>query len=591
MSGGPDGSWSVTTTESVPIQWSVRHNENIKWKRALPAGGQSGIAITGKRLFLTMNPPVDTPPLQALEADHESAKAAFDQRYADALSELQNNNAYQQAVTQEKEAFASWETFLETNENYQNASSKNKVKVAKALQKSSPLATVWEETQSALTQVIHTHAPELPELKKKTDSLAQKMKSRPKSPDIILLCLDAETGETLWQRTVKGELPSAYNYGFSDSTTPCPITDGEFVWAINASGGMACFTIDGEPIWERTWIPTTGRPFNKQFDSILIGDLILNVEPPHQHDSTRIPEWNYLHAYEKKTGEHVWTTLDSLTHYNTPIPGKTVEGKDALLIGRGGPHGVPERPVGLSLIDTKNGESLWTWEPAEDNKTAGWGSLNNMHWDTEKTSWFMNDEIVTLDSLTGKQLSRHSVRTVDSHEFDPAKNQYVTKENVPTPTTAWEWFTNYTYEKDIYYLARHAPYLIRHDSETGKTEFLELPRELDEERNKIWKEPQSNDGLNSRGQRNGSDPRTLGDGFQRVFLGSPTRINQYLFFTNALGMVYVLDVEADEFGPEALVAVNDLGVRGETWTVNSLSYARGHLYHRTLKEIICIGDY
>jgi len=54
-------------------------------------------------------------------------------------------------------------------------------------------------------------------------------------------------------------------------------------------------------------------------------------------------------------------------------------------------------------------------------------------------------------------------------------------------------------------------------------------------------------------------------------------------------MVYVVDTTAKTFDQSALVAVNDLGKPGQTWTVNSMSFGNGHIYHRTMKEIICIG--
>tara|TARA_B100000809_G_scaffold200926_1_gene201371 strand:- start:24461 stop:24667 length:207 start_codon:yes stop_codon:yes gene_type:complete len=66
-------------------------------------------------------------------------------------------------------------------------------------------------------------------------------------------------------------------------------------------------------------------------------------------------------------------------------------------------------------------------------------------------------------------------------------------------------------------------------------------------------------------------------------------VNNYIYFTNALGIVYVIDANAKKMDASALIAVNDLGKRGETWSVNSLSFANGHIYHRTMKEIICIG--
>ena len=37
-----------------------------------------------------------------------------------------------------------------------------------------------------------------------------------------------------------------------------------------------------------------------------------------------------------------------------------------------------------------------------------------------------------------------------------------------------------------------------------------------------------------------------------------------------------------------VVAINDLGPSGDTWTLNTPSFASGHLFHRTLKELIAI---
>ena len=141
-----------------------------------------------------------------------------------------------------------------------------------------------------------------------------------------------------------------------------------------------------------------------------------------------------------------------------------------------------------------------------------------------------------------------------------------------------------------FYMVMHKPFIARHNIVTGKNEHLELPHEKNADGSFILKTPQTNDGLNSKGQLHSNDTRVLGDGFQRSFLGSPVMINNYIYFTNAVGMVYVIDANAERFDESALVAVNDLGEKGKTWTVNTLSFANGHIYHRTLKEIICIGE-
>jgi hypothetical protein len=75
-----------------------------------------------------------------------------------------------------------------------------------------------------------------------------------------------------------------------------------------------------------------------------------------------------------------------------------------------------------------------------------------------------------------------------------------------------------------------------------------------------------------------------------VSAASPILVGQYLYFPVMNGTVYVIDTLAPEFSEKALVALNDLGPSGNTWTLSSLSYAHNKLYARTLKELICIED-
>jgi hypothetical protein len=56
-----------------------------------------------------------------------------------------------------------------------------------------------------------------------------------------------------------------------------------------------------------------------------------------------------------------------------------------------------------------------------------------------------------------------------------------------------------------------------------------------------------------------------------------------------LGVTYVIDGRAEVLDEKALLAVNDLGAPGQTWSLNSISYAEGRLYHRSIKEIVCVG--
>ena len=67
-------------------------------------------------------------------------------------------------------------------------------------------------------------------------------------------------------------------------------------------------------------------------------------------------------------------------------------------------------------------------------------------------------------------------------------------------------------------------------------------------------------------------------------------VNSLVYFSTMLGTVYVINASAEQLDAAALVAVNDLGQAGHTWSLSSLSYADGRLYHRGLKRLICIKD-
>ena len=70
---------------------------------------------------------------------------------------------------------------------------------------------------------------------------------------------------------------------------------------------------------------------------------------------------------------------------------------------------------------------------------------------------------------------------------------------------------------------------------------------------------------------------------------SRVAVGSILYIPTMIGTSYVIDTSAETLDEKALLSVNDLGPAGKTWTLSSFSYANGRLYHRTMKEVICIG--
>ena len=528
QAAGPEGSWRVRdNTRHAPIEWSVALNRNILWKTSLPNGGQSGIAVWGDRLFLT----------------------TFDE---------------------------------------------------------------YKDGDPKFSATILGH------------------------------CLNAKTGKLLWSVKLEGSVKSPMMYAYSDSTTPSPATDGKYVFFTNASGEMGAWDFQGHEIWRRKFKPWSDPyPFNKQHEPILFQDVILNVEPG-DGDSPKAG-WNYLRGIDKRTGKTLWIAEDGTTTYTTSVFGM-MNGKPAVLTARGGWHDVPERPVGLSLLSVSPedaGRALWRWIAPTDQTgklltepgslaAPTWQALYTMHWDDKYAYWFrLNPEEshLVFDARNGNLLREQSlIRNVDYRQWDPAKESYVVHKGVNirevvdlsprNKMAAGEvirvmpaWHANITAGGYHYFLtstghrrngvapkgkAGPSHCIGRVNIETGKVEYLEVPvtvvRKPGSADKRIYGVPVATSTVNSRGQVVGAEERSRTDGWEiPAFWGSPIAVNDYVYFTTMPGVTYVVNAKAEVLDEKALVAINDMGVSGETWTLNTPSYAGGKMYHRSLKEVVCIG--
>ena len=440
---------------------------------------------------------------------------------------------------------------------------------------------------------------------------------RKKGSDIVVYCADADSGRILWQKLLTGDpkAASSYAYGFSSSSSPTPITDGKHVWFWNASGKMGCWTAEGKQVWVRSWTPTLGRPFNKQYEPIKVGNVLINVEPRDPSDPLRREDaWNFLRAFDATTGKSLWTATGGLTHYNTPVVGRLPKGGLAILSGRGAHHDTPEGPPGLSLTRVDGpeaGEDLWTWQAEDDGKaqvTQTWDRLYAYWLDESRT------DLVVLNTADGSEARRISwIKDVTVTSYDEQSDSFQRRENVdlsreePPVTVFPAWHANISTYPHLYFqcftfkgkrrgkMVNIGPHhsMARIDVEKRTVEYLQIPFPIPAVEGSVaspqgTRFPQMT--VNSRGIDVADDVRSQRDGWWWCFNGNPIAVNQYLFFTFMSGRVQIIDRNADRFDESALVSLNDLGRFGETWSVNTPSFSRGRLYHRTMKELICI-DY
>lgn len=434
----------------------------------------------------------------------------------------------------------------------------------------------------------------------------------PMGTDIVGYCLDANTGKVLWQVTLKGTRLKLYAGPFSDSTAPSPITDGKHVWFYNVSGIIGCYDLEGKEIWTHSWTPR-GIMANRQFEPILIRDVILNIEVLDKStvvdqrslvDNGMVKKLKgeqgnknyatFIHAYDKLTGKLKWVSEASTSTHSASCLGMTADGQPALLHGRGGGHHPIETPKGLSLTSLapgREGKTLW-------NHELNTGSEYTHQWNSKYASWWVANHHVVIDATTGKELRKQPLHSgVKIRSYDTGKGEYVNSSDSAIKLNK-KVTTHYSnlLVGNHHYFRTFSPFMIgRVHLETGETEYLQVPVAADRTNGKeemLWqKKMPKNDTRNSRGIDVGiADKRSKGNGWGHISAAPPILVGTTLYIPTMMGTTYVIDTTAGKLDEKALLSVSDLGPPGKTWTLSSFSYANGRLFHRTMKEVLCIGS-
>jgi hypothetical protein len=436
--------------------------------------------------------------------------------------------------------------------------------------------------------------------------------------DIMGLCLDANDGEVLWKVTLPGSALISLAGGFTDGTVFAPVTDGVHVWFFNRCGSIGCYDLEGKETWLREWTPRF-KHNNRQCEPMLVGDAILHVEvankevgsliqkweaPGVKSKSTSVPEgvdpmeaWTYLHAIDKRTGKVLWRGTAGTSVHTTPVAGRLKDGTWAVAHARGGGHGPLEKPYGHSLTSLapgKEGSPLWSTD------LEGYDPPFACHWNERHVFGFHRGHHLVMDTMDGAVLKKQPLykgATVWKRDGEgrgwKRETGVAVKAGKGHPNTNQ---ANLVVGDWHYFLAHNMHYLGRVHVDTGVVEYLELPAQLvagsvsrDDDKLFWGRGRAGNKPLNARGFAVG-DKGHNGTGWGHISAASPILVGRHLFCPVVTGTVHVIDTTVEEFGPEALVAVNDLGPGGETWSLASLSFAKGRLYAHTMREIICIGS-
>ncbi|MEZ5384892.1 MAG: PQQ-binding-like beta-propeller repeat protein [Prosthecobacter sp.] len=425
--------------------------------------------------------------------------------------------------------------------------------------------------------------------------------------DIVAWCCDATNGKVLWQREIAGQYPQRLSGCFSDSTSPPTVYDGERVVFINASGTIACFDLNGAPLWSKK-ILSVGRTLPIVHDDKFV--FTRQIYPPepdgnfgHQYANSPVEMWTQLQALDLKTGEVAWTTKCGINMGCAVLPQKLKDGRDVVVVGRGGGHGPPEKPDGVSMVDLRDGHTLWSLELQGFMATMSFSVRN------DEVHIFHKGEHLSIDALSGQIARRCSIlKDVPVRKWNDG-HRITTTETIPETSTRMITQTSNLLVGPYHYFRSYTrPYLGRVQVETGAVEYLELPLQLariegraDELRwfvePKGKKGPQlkdqaitANDVKNSRGFVVMGDKRSVGNGWGHIAAPTPSVAGPNLYVTVMNGTVYVIDWNAPKLDESAVVAINDLGPTGKSYTRASLFFDGGHIFAHTIRELICIGE-
>jgi outer membrane protein assembly factor BamB len=207
------------------------------------------------------------------------------------------------------------------------------------------LATEWSKTQNiAWVTPLPGYSGATPAIWE--DSVF--VSAQDAAKDLRLLCFDRKTGRVKWDRNVAA---GGLEKGRNNSASPSPVTDGERVFILFATGDLVAFDFSGREIWHRNLATDYGRfAINWIYGSspmLYRGKLYVQVL---QHGT--VPE-DYTHAQDGKekrdsyllcldpaTGKDLWRHLrptDAVSEaqeaYTTPIPSEAEGGSEIVVVG------------------------------------------------------------------------------------------------------------------------------------------------------------------------------------------------------------------------------------------------------------------
>ncbi|HEY1170896.1 MAG TPA: PQQ-binding-like beta-propeller repeat protein [Verrucomicrobiae bacterium] len=159
----------------------------------------------------------------------------------------------------------------------------------------------------------------------------------------VVLCLDRSNGKTIWQKTVREEVPHEGHHKDHGYASASPITDGKHLYASFGSRGLYCLDLDGNVKWEvDLGDMRTRNGFGEGSSPAVYGDVLIQTWDQEAN--------SFVVALDKNTGKELWRkSREEVTSWATPL----------IIEVNGKPQAIISATTKVRAYDLKTGEIVW----------------------------------------------------------------------------------------------------------------------------------------------------------------------------------------------------------------------------------------
>jgi outer membrane protein assembly factor BamB len=354
-----------------------------------------------------------------------------------------------------------------------------------------------------------------------------------RGPDFVALCFDARDGKKLWEKHIGSD---SRRIPRNNMASPSPVTDGRYVFFLYASGDLAGFDYEGNPLWSRNIEAEYGNlalQFGYSSSPLLYQDklyvIAIRRNKPYRSPEAAEPLDSYIMALDPATGKTLWKQQrptnafdEGMETYSTPVP--FVRDGRTEILNTGGDF--------ITAHDPQTGKEWWRFE----------------YWTQKVRDSRIIPSLVTGDGLIFGTRHKHGgvFAFKPGGPDNPSEARIVWEFDGPAPDCT----TPLYYQDRLYVLdgIRNGKVLTCLDPKTAR---------------QFWQ-----------GKIGGRGP----------WRASLTGADDKLYCINETGEIVVLAAGGNEFKILFETKIDETPIQ------SSISVADGHLFIRTAKNLYCIGE-